>query len=123
MDRAPRSLNPLQGTARPSWQLSVESWGLNFIPVIDQFVSPVESFLRAQCERIVKVKECDDSGGYLKIRIRMVKSLLSQFSGAAYWPNQYENLDVMEAHYCLTGGEICRRLREVDYVFIGVGST
>lgn len=53
----------------------------------------------------------------------MVKSLLSQFSGAAYWPNQYENFDVMEAHYCFTGGEICRGLREVDYVFIGVGST
>ena len=97
--------------------------GLNFIPVIDQFVSPVyESFLRAQCERVVKVEECDDSGGYLKTRIRMVNSLLSQFSGASYWPNQYENPDGMEAHYCLTAGEICRALPEVDYVFIGVGS-
>ena len=97
--------------------------GLNFIPVIDPFVSPVyESFLRAQCERVVKVGECDDSGGYLKTRIRMVNSLLSQFSGDSYWPNQYENPDAMEAHYCLTAGEICRRLPEVDYVFIGVGS-
>jgi 2,3-diaminopropionate biosynthesis protein SbnA len=95
---------------------------LNFIPVIDPFVSPVyESFLRAQCEKVVKVEECDDSGGYLKTRLRTVETLLSQ-SPDVYWPNQYENLDGMEAHYYLTAGEICRELPQLDYVFIGVSS-
>lgn len=96
--------------------------GLNFIPVIDQFVSPVyESFLRALCENVVKVDECDDSGGYLKTRLHRVDTLLSQFPDA-YWPNQYENPDGMEAHYYLTAGEICRELPQLDYVFVGVSS-
>lgn len=96
--------------------------GLNFIPVIDPFISPVnESFLRAQCENVVKVDECDDSGGYLKTRLRMVGTLLAQFEDA-YWPNQYENPDGMDAHYHLTAGEICRQLPQLDYVFIGVSS-
>lgn len=96
--------------------------GLNFIPVIDPFVSPVnESFLRAQCKNVVKVEEYDDSGGYLKTRLRMVDSLLSQLPDV-YWPNQYENPDGMEAHYHLTAGEICRELPQLDYVFIGVSS-
>jgi len=50
-----------------------------------------------------------------------VRTLLSQFRDA-YWPNQYENLDGMEAHYHLTAGEICRQLPQLDYVFIGVSS-
>jgi len=96
--------------------------GLNFIPVVDPFVSPVyESFLRTQCETVVKVEECDDSGGYLKTRLRIVDTLLSQYSDA-YWPNQYENPDGMAAHYHLTAAEVCRALPDLDYVFIGVSS-
>lgn len=96
---------------------------LKFIPVIDPFISPVnESFLRSQCDRVVKVDVCDDSGGYLKTRIRTVNSLLSEFPGTSYWPNQYENPDAMEAHYQLTAAEICKDLPDVDYVFIGVSS-
>ena len=97
--------------------------GLPFIPVIDPFVSPIyEAFLRAHCETVVKVTEPDDSGGYLKVRLQVVHRLLSEGAGATFWTNQYANRDAMEAHYLLTAGEICRRLPNVDYVFIGVGS-
>lgn len=96
--------------------------GLNFIPVVDPFVSPVyESYLRTQCDNVVKVEECDDSGGYLKTRLRAVNGLMSRYSDA-YWPNQYENPDGMAAHYHLTAGEVCRALPDLDYVFIGVSS-
>ena len=96
--------------------------GLNFIPVVDPFISPVyESFLHTQCEGVVKVGESDDSGGYLKTRLRMVETLLSRYSDA-YWPNQYENTDGMAAHYYLTAAEVCRALPDLDYVFIGVSS-
>ena len=98
--------------------------GLPFIPVIDPLVSPLnEAFLRAHCETVVKVaQQPDQSGGYLNVRLQVVNSLLSERAGASYWTNQYANPDAMEAHYVLTAGEICRRLPNVDYVFIGVSS-
>ena len=40
----------------------------------------------------------------------------------AYWTNQYENLDAMEAHYQLTAAEICADFDSLDYVFIGVST-
>jgi cysteine synthase A len=98
--------------------------GLPFIPVIDPLVSPLnEAFLRAHCEAVVKVaQQADESGGYLNVRLQVVNSLLSERAGASYWTDQYANPDAMEAHYVLTAGEICRRLPNVDYVFIGVSS-
>jgi 2,3-diaminopropionate biosynthesis protein SbnA len=96
---------------------------LNFIPVIDPVISPMyESYLQAHCKRVVKVTERDETGsGYLRNRLRMVHSLLQEIPGS-YWTNQYENPDGMRAHYHLTGGEICRALPDVDYVFLGVSS-
>src|SRR4051794_17505737 len=97
--------------------------GLRFIPVIDPLVSPIyEAFLRAHCKTVVKVTEPDDSGGYLKVKLQAVSRLLSERPGASYCTNQYANPDAMEAHYLLTGGEICRGLPDVDFVFIGVAS-
>jgi cysteine synthase A len=87
-------------------------------------VSPInESCLRAHCKTVVKVAEQgDESGSYLKLRLQVVNRLLSERAGASYWTNQYANPDAMEAHYLLTAGEICTRLPNVDYVFIGVSS-
>lgn len=95
---------------------------LTFIPVIDPFIPPFyEAYLRSYCERVVKVEEPDDSGGYLKVRLRKVQSLLSEIPNS-FWTNQYENLDGMNAHYQLTGGEISRALPQLGYVFLGVSS-
>lgn len=96
---------------------------LDFIPVIDPVASPVyEAFLRAQCKRVVKVTEKDETGsGYLRTRLRMVQRLLGEIPGS-YWTNQYGNPDCMMAHYHLTGEEICRALPDLDYVFLGVSS-
>ncbi len=96
--------------------------GLEFIPVIDPNVSPInEAYLRATCRRVVKVDERDDTGGFLKTRLRVVQELRAEAPGA-YWPDQYNNPDGAAAHYELTGVEICRALPAVDYVFLGVGS-
>lgn len=96
--------------------------GLDFVPVIDPNISPItEAYLRAACRRVVRVDERDDTGGFLKTRIRTVQALLAEYP-SAYWPNQYDNPDAAEAHYELTGVEICRAVPAVDYVFIGVGS-
>src|SRR5437867_8559914 len=66
--------------------------GLRFIPVIDPKISSTyESFLRRICPRVVKVKELDDTGGYLKTRLAMVKHLCATVPNA-YWTDQYGNL-------------------------------
>ena len=95
---------------------------LRFIPVIDPNISSTyESFLRRVCPTVVKVEERDDTGGFLKTRLQMVKRLCASTPNA-YWTNQYGNLDAMEAHYELTAGEICAEFDSLDYVFIAVST-
>lgn len=96
--------------------------GVRFIPVIDPNISPTyESFLRRLCPTVVKVEERDDTGGFLKTRLDMVKQLCASVPGA-YWTNQYGNLDAVDAHYQLTAAEICAEFESLDYVFIGVST-
>src|SRR5437867_1020341 len=96
--------------------------GLRFIPVIDPNISGTyESFLRRICPTVVKVEERDDTGGFLKTRLQMVKHLCATIPNA-YWTNQYGNLDAVEAHYALTASEICADFDSLDYVFIAVST-
>ena len=96
--------------------------GLRFIPVIDPNISATyESFLRRVCPTVVKVEKRDDTGGFLKTRLEMVEHLCATVPHA-FWPNQYGNPDALEAHYELTGAEICADFESLDYVFIGVST-
>lgn len=96
--------------------------GLRFIPVIDANISGTyESFLRRVCAKVVKVEDRDDTGGFLKARLEMVRHLCATVANA-YWTNQYGNPDVVQAHYELTAGEICADFASLDYVFIGVST-
>src|ERR671923_316661 len=96
--------------------------GLRFIPVIDPNISGTyESFLRRLCPTVVKVEERDDTGGFLKTRLQMVKHLCAGTPNA-YWTNQYGNLDAVEAHYELTAREICAEFESLDLAFIGVST-
>src|SRR5262245_3062832 len=73
--------------------------GLRFIPVIDPNISSTyESFLRRMCPTVVKVEDRDDTGGFLKTRLRMVKYLCDTTPNA-YWTNQYGKPDAVEADY------------------------
>lgn len=99
-----------------------ELLGLRFIPVIDPNILPTyESFLRRTCPTVVKVEEPDESGGYLKTRLRAVQDLCAGMD-RVFWTNQYGNLDGMDAHYRLTAEEVCADLPSLDYAFIGVSS-
>ncbi|WP_257450664.1 2,3-diaminopropionate biosynthesis protein SbnA [Archangium lipolyticum] len=96
--------------------------GLKFIPVIDPNIAGAnEAYLRRMCETVAKVEERDETGGFLKTRLRKVQELLSSLP-VSYWPNQYGNPLVAEAHYRFTGEEICRAFKQVDYVFVGVST-
>lgn len=96
--------------------------GLRFIPVIDPNISTTyESFLRRLCPTVVKVERRDATGGFLQTRLQMVQHLCATIPHA-YWTNQYGNPDAVDAHYQLTGGEICDAFESLDYVFIGVST-
>src|SRR2546422_2123906 len=96
--------------------------GLRFIPVIDPNIPRTyESFLRRLCPTVVKVEMRDDTGGFLKTRLQMVKHLCATIPNA-YWTNQYANPDAVEAHYELTASAICTDFDSLDYVFIGVST-
>jgi 2,3-diaminopropionate biosynthesis protein SbnA len=96
--------------------------GIPFVPVIDPNCNrATENFLRTLCARVEKVRERDATGGYLATRLDRVRELLTELPGA-YWPNQYANPDAMDAHYRFTGGELCRGLARLDYLFVGVGT-
>jgi len=96
--------------------------GLQFIPVIDPNISSTyESFLRRLCPTVVKVEERDDTGGFLKTRLDMVKHLCATTPNA-FWTDQYGNPDAVEAHYKLTAGEICAEFESLDFAFIGVST-
>src|SRR3989440_8277810 len=95
---------------------------LRFIPVIDPNISATyESMLRRLCDTVVKVEERDDTGGFLKTRLRMVEQLCAT-TPHAYWTNQYANPDAVDAHYHLTAGDICADFDSLDYAFIGVST-
>ena len=96
--------------------------GLRFIPVIDPNISSTyEAFLRRLCPTVVKVEERDDTGGFLKTRLEMVKHLCATTPNA-FWTNQYGNPDAVEAHYQLTAGEISAEFESLDFAFIGVST-
>ena len=101
--------------------------GLPFIPVIDPFVSPIyESFLRAHCKTVVKVTEPDDSGGYLKVRLRVVNRLLIRGCGGHLLDEARTSTQIAMrwklTHLLTAGRDLQNALPNVDYVFIGVGS-
>lgn len=96
--------------------------GLQFIPVIDpNIASQYETFLRQACSRVEKVSLRDETGGFLQTRLDLVQGLLEDLPGA-FWTNQYANEHNMNAHYVMTGKEICDAFDRLDYVFLGVSS-
>jgi N-(2-amino-2-carboxyethyl)-L-glutamate synthase len=96
--------------------------GVPFVPVIDPNCNAVtEAYLHTACDRVEKVTERDPTGGFLATRLAHIETLRTELE-SAYWPNQYGNTDAILGHYRLTGGEIVRAFRKLDYVFIGTST-
>jgi 2,3-diaminopropionate biosynthesis protein SbnA len=98
------------------------SLGLEFVPVIDPNVNrATENFLRALSNRVERVQDVDDTGGFLKSRLNRVQDLRAELPDS-YWPNQYTNTDGSDAHYRFTASELCDAMDRITHVFIGVGT-
>ncbi len=101
-----------------------KSENLKFICVVDPVIVEQNEYLLSQYgAEIVKVTSKDDSGGYLKSRIKKVKEILEE-NPNAIWLNQYSNEKNAMAHYYGTGMEIYKTFADIglDYVFVPVSS-
>ena len=96
--------------------------GLKFIPVVDPNINKMYlKHLHNYCEQVEIVTERDDTGGFLKSRLKKIEKLRMNFPDS-FWLNQYGNPDCADAHYFGTGTEILRHLSTLDYLFVGVGT-
>jgi N-(2-amino-2-carboxyethyl)-L-glutamate synthase len=99
------------------------SKGYRFICVTDRNAS-VESVktMKAVGAHVILVDRRDPNGGYLGSRIALINSMCAA-DPSMVWINQYANPSNALAHYDTTAPEILAEFPELDYLFIGVGTT
>ncbi|HHG3227545.1 TPA: 2,3-diaminopropionate biosynthesis protein SbnA [Vibrio parahaemolyticus] len=99
------------------------SKGIPFICVVDPNIQQENKrIMETYGAKIVKVDKKDSNGGYLNTRIDTIKTMCSMNPNLV-WPNQYENIDNLEAHYLTTAKSIHQHFPDLDYLFVGAGTT
>lgn len=99
------------------------SKGYKFICVTDPNTLPItEQYMKAYGAEIIKVTERDQVGGFLAKRIELIHSLLKNDQNLI-WTNQYASEYNIQAHYNTTAKEIYKKFPNLDYLFIGAGTT
>jgi 2,3-diaminopropionate biosynthesis protein SbnA len=97
--------------------------GYPFICVTDPNTLPMaEKYMQLYGAKIIKVMEKDRAGGFLGTRIRLIHSLLIKDPNLV-WTNQYASSYNISAHYNTTAQEIFDYFPNLDYLFIGAGTT
>ena len=96
--------------------------GLKFYCVIDPNITYTnELLIRKLSTKTIMVEKQDKNGGYLLERIKKVKQIQEENKNS-YWVNQYGNPYNAESYYQTLGEELCREVKPIDYVFLGVSS-
>jgi len=97
--------------------------GYNFICVTDANTNKnTENLIKAYNGKVVRIEKSDGNGGFLGQRIKYIKWFLSKFPETV-WPNQYENLENIKAHYLTTANQIHQCFDRINYIFVGTGTT
>ncbi len=100
-----------------------KSRGYDFFCVVDPNVSPYsEKLMKVYGAKLIKVTKKDSEGGYLGTRIKTIEKMLKEDT-SLIWTNQYASEANPLAHYQETAKEIIEEFSQVDYVFIGAGTT
>lgn len=68
------------------------------------------------------VRRKDKNGGFLNTRIQLIKKVLAA-NDRFFWINQYANHENKNAHYLSTAPAIFETFPELDYLFVGSGTT
>ncbi len=71
---------------------------------------------------VISVNSLDERGGYLGTRLAVIHQKL-KCDPNYIWTNQYANPLNPAAHYAKTAPEILEHIPQVDYLFIGAGTT
>ncbi len=71
---------------------------------------------------VVEVKDRDSAGGYLEARFKIIDEILKTEPNAV-WLNQYANIANKNIHAEQTANEIAHEFKNVDWVFVGAGTT
>jgi 2,3-diaminopropionate biosynthesis protein SbnA len=72
--------------------------------------------------KVVVVEDRDPAGGFLGSRLKMIDEILKSDPNAV-WLNQYANMANKDVHAVQTANEIAREFDQVDWVFVGTGTT
>jgi cysteine synthase len=71
---------------------------------------------------VIVVDDRDPAGGYLGSRLKKIDQIL-QSEPHAIWLNQYANIANKNVHAEQTANEIAREFDNVDWIFVGTGTT
>jgi cysteine synthase A len=72
--------------------------------------------------KVIVVEDRDSAGGYLGSRFKKIDQILKSDPNAV-WLDQYSNIANKNVHAMETANEIAREFENVDWVFIGTGTT
>lgn len=97
--------------------------GYPFICVTDPNILPEnEKLILLYGAQVIKITDRDANGGYLASRIKFIYELLER-NPNYIWLNQYANQANPSIHYQSTARQILDQFCEVDYLFVGAGTT
>ncbi len=97
--------------------------GYSFTCISDPNISlRNEQYIKLFGAELVIVKNKDENGGFLNSRINLIKRLIEE-NDHFFWLNQYANTDNKNAHYLSTAPSIFESFPEIDYLFVGAGTT
>ena len=94
-----------------------------FICVTDpNTLSVAEKYMKLYGTQIIRITERDAAGGFLSKRIDLINSMIAKDKNLI-WTNQYASSLNIDAHYNTTAREIYEQFPNLDYLFIGAGTT
>ncbi|MBD8573203.1 2,3-diaminopropionate biosynthesis protein SbnA [Pseudomonas syringae] len=99
------------------------SRGLRFTCVVDPNSARHSiGLMRSYGAEVIQVDTADANGGFLGTRIALIRELLMR-DPRYVWLNQYENPANPRAHAQTTARSIGESFTQVDYLFVGAGTT
>jgi 2,3-diaminopropionate biosynthesis protein SbnA len=97
--------------------------GYKFTCVSDPNITPQNHrLIKAYGGSVVIVDQRDANGGFLNTRIDLINRWIDE-NPKLIWINQYANKANKGAHYRWTGPEILRNFPNIDFLFVGAGTT
>lgn len=94
-----------------------------FVCVTDPNAAPKNlALMKAYGAEVITVTDDGGDKGYVQQRIDVIQQMLNQ-DAALVWIDQYSNAANSQAHYQITAPAIHREVPDLDYLFLGVGSS